>query len=154
MKKIVIAILAGLIINSPTLAKNVIVKTIDNKTYSVPEENAKAFEEEYNLSIKNQEQKEIIKKKNYENMLYQMCLNRIYIHYSQAYEINTCICFVEENLKLSEKDLDKMAKSDIYMAKIHENIFGQCHQKNLKYTGMLTSNPYHQELNEQLKWDY
>ena len=43
MKKTVIAVLAGLSLVSPVLAKDVIVKTIDNKTYSVPEENAKAF---------------------------------------------------------------------------------------------------------------
>ena len=131
MKKTVIAVLARLSLVSPVLAKDVIVKTIDNKTYSVPEENAKAFEEEYNAFIKKEE---IEKEKNFENMLYQVCLNRMYVYYSRAYERHVCICFVEENLKLSKKDLDKMAESDIYMAKVHENIFEQCHQKNLKYT--------------------
>ena len=148
MKKTVMAVLAGLSLVSPVLAKDVIVKTIDNKTYSVPEEHAKAFEEEYNAVIKKEE---IEKKKNLENMLYQVCLNRMYVYYGRAYERHVCICFVEENLKLSKKDLDKMAESDIYMAKVHENIFEQCHLKNLKYTGTDITNPYRKDDN---KWEY
>ena len=151
MKKTVIAVLAGLSLVSPALAKDVIVKTIDNKIYSVPEEHAKAFEEEYNDAVIKKEEIEKKKKKNFENMLYQVCLNRMYVYYGRAYERHVCICFVEENLKLSKKDLDKMAESDIYMAKVHENIFEQCHQKNLKYTGTDITNPYRKDDN---KWEY
>ena len=103
MKKTVIAVITGLTLVSSAMAENVIVKTIDNKTYSVPAENAKAFEAEYNLFIKKRELETQAKAYNLrEEILYNACIYDYFdshpytVSYSELYKKTVCTCFADK----------------------------------------------------------
>lgn len=100
MKKLSLLIVS-LVLSNAAVA-NTIVETVDGKRWSVPEENSKAFEAEYNLAIKRQELELQVKVQNLrEQIKYNACKYEYFesnesVKYPTVYVEAVCTCFAEK----------------------------------------------------------